>query len=144
MQSNPRSTSNGLLEVRCDRCGAKASVRSGREYLCTVCAELSAFGSPDHALVVCDLCDRESLVRLGEQFLCASCAMDVLRESVEDFEPVAGARSPDPIEILTSGEPETVLAHGLEVGRMVREGTMQLVDAAAAHHQALARSMKRA
>ena len=144
MQSNPRSTSNGLLEVRCDRCGAKAGVRSGRQYLCTACAELSAFRSPDHALVVCDLCDRESLVRLGEQFLCASCAMDVLRESVEDFEPVAGARSPDPVEILTSGEPETVLAHGLEVGRMVREGTMQLVDAAAAHHQALARSMKRA
>ena len=27
-----------------------------------------------------------------------------------------------PIEILTWGEPETVLAHGLEVGRMVREG----------------------
>jgi hypothetical protein len=93
---------------------------------------------------MCDLCDRESLVRLGEQFLCASCAMDVLREGVEDLDAVAGARSADQIEILTWGEPETVLAHGLEVGRMVREGTMQLVDAAAAHHQALARSMKRA
>ena len=57
---------------------------------------------------------------------------------------MAGARTPDPVEILTWGEPETVLAHGLEVGRMVRAGTMQLVDAAAAHHQALARSMKRA
>ncbi len=100
--------------------------------------------SSDPALVMCDLCDRESLVRLGEQFLCASCAMDVLRESVEDLDAVAGARSADPVEILTWGEPETVLAHGLEVGRMVREGTMQLVDAAAAHHQALARSMKRA
>ena len=144
MQPNPRSTSNDLLEVRCDRCGAKAAVRSGREYLCPACAELSAVGSPDHALVVCDLCDRESLVRLGEQFLCASCAMDVLRESVEDFESLAGAPSPDPVEILAWGEPETVLAHGLEMGRMVREGTMQLVDAAAAHHQALARSMKRA
>jgi hypothetical protein len=83
-------------------------------------------------------------VRLGEQFLCASCAMDVLREGVEDLDAVAGARSADQIEILTWGEPETVLEHGLEVGRMVREGTMQLVDAAAAHHQALARSMKRA
>jgi hypothetical protein len=70
--------------------------------------------------------------------------MDVLREGVEDLDAVAGARSADQIEILTWGEPETVLAHGLEVGRMVREGTMQLVDAAAAHHQALARSMKRA
>ena len=144
MQPNPRSISTDLLEVYCDRCGGKAGVRSGKEYLCPACASLSAVGSPDDALVVCDLCDRESLVRLGEQFLCASCAMDALRESVEDFEPVAGARSPDPVEILTSGEPETVLAHGLEVGRMVREGTMQLVDAAAAHHQALARSMKRA
>jgi len=34
----------------------------------------------------CAICDRESLVRLGEQFLCASCAMNVLRDSVEDFE----------------------------------------------------------
>ena len=144
MQPNPRSTSNDLLEVRCDRCGTKAVVRSGREYLCPACAEPSAVGSPDHALVLCDGCDRESLVRLGERFLCASCAMDVLRESVEDLGSVAGVRSPDPVEILTGGEPETVLAHGLEVGRMVREGTMQLVDAAAAHHQALARSMKRA
>jgi hypothetical protein len=123
MQSNLGSTSTNLLEVRCDRCGAKAAVRSGRDYLCPTCAELSAVGSPDHGLVMCDVCDRESLVRLGEQFLCASCAMDVLRESVEDLDAVAGARSAD---------------------QMVREGTMQLVDAAAAHHQALARSMKRA
>jgi len=142
--NNTRPLSNDLIDVRCARCGAKACVRSGRDYLCPTCAELSAVGSPDHALVMCDLCDRESLVRLGEQFLCASCAMDVLREGVEDLDAVARARSADQIEILTWGEPETVLAHGLEVGRMVREGTMQLVDAAAAHHQALARSMKRA
>ena len=69
---------------------------------------------------------------------------DVLRESVEDFEAVTEDRSVEPIEILTWGERESVLAHGLEVGRMVREGTMHLVDAAAAHHQALARSMRRA
>ena len=144
MKPTTRSTSTDLLEVRCHRCGAKASVRSGREYLCPPCAELCADASSDLALVMCDLCDRESLVRLGEQFLCASCAMDVLRESVEDLDAAAGARSANPVEILTWGEPETVLAHGLEVGRMVREGTMQLVDAAAAHHQALARSMKRA
>jgi hypothetical protein len=93
---------------------------------------------------VCDLCERESLVRLGEQFLCASCAMNTLRESVEDLEAVTVTRSPQPIEMLTWGERESVLVHGLEVGRMVREGTMHLVDAAAAHHQALARSMKRA
>ena len=67
--------------------------------------------------------------------------MSVLRESVEDFEGSATIRSLQPIELLTSGEPESVLAHGLEVGRMVREGTMPLVEAAAAHHQALARSM---
>ena len=83
-------------------------------------------------------------MRLGEQFLCASCAMDVLRESVEDLDAVAGRGRRNTSRLLTRGEPETVLAHGLEVGRMVREGTMQLVDAAAAHHQALARSMKRA
>lgn len=140
MQPNPRSTSNGTLLVCCDRCGGKASVRSGREVLCPTCAE----GSPDEAFVVCDLCERESLVRLGEQFLCASCAMNTLRESVEDLEAVTITRSSQPFEILTLGERESVLVHGLEVGRMVREGTMHLVDAAAAHHQALARSMKRA
>ena len=144
MQSEPRSTSNGTLELRCDRCGERASVRSGRMYLCPTCAAPSADGGPGDALILCDLCDRESLVRLGDQFLCAACALDALRESVEDFEAVTEARSVEPIEILTWGERESVLAHGLEVGRMVREGTMHLVDAAAAHHQALARSMKRA
>ncbi len=93
-------------------------------------------------MVLCDRCDRESLVRLGEQFLCASCAMNVLRESVEDFEGSATPRSLEPIELLTCDEPESVLAQGLEVGRRVREGTMHLVDAAAAHHQALGRSMR--
>jgi hypothetical protein len=142
MQPNPRSTSTGGLEVRCDRCGGTASVRNGRDVLCTTCAALSADVSADEALVVCDRCDRESLVRLGEQFLCASCAMSVLRESVEDFEGLTTIRSLEPIELLTCDEPESVLAHGLEVGRMVREGTMPLVEAAAAHHQALARSMR--
>jgi hypothetical protein len=103
---------------------------------------VSADVSAAEALVVCDRCDRESLVRLGDRFLCASCAMNVLRESVEDFEGLTTIRSLQPIELLTSGEPESVLAHGLEVGRMVREGTMPLVEAAAAHHQALARSMR--
>jgi hypothetical protein len=144
MQSESRSASNGTLELRCDRCGGRAIVRSGRKYLCPACAAPGADGSPDEALILCDLCDRESLVRLGEQFLCAACAMEVLRESVEDFEAVTEARSVEPIEILTWGERESILAHGLEVGRMVREGTMPLVDAAAAHHQALARSMRRA
>jgi hypothetical protein len=142
MQPNPRSTSKGGLEVRCDRCGGTASVRNGRDFLCTTCAAVSADVSADEALVVCDRCDRESLVRLGDRFLCASCAMNVLRESVEDFEGLTTVRSLQPIELLTSGEPESVLAHGLEVGRMVREGTMPLVEAAAAHHQALARSMR--
>jgi hypothetical protein len=142
--NDTRPVPNDLLQIRCDRCGAKAGVRSGREYLCPTCAGLRVDGAPDRALVMCDLCDRESLVRLGEQFLCARCAMDVLRESVEDLDAAASDRSADGIEILTWGEPETVLAPGLEVGRMVREGTMELVDAAAAHHQALARSMKRA
>ena len=141
MQSESRSTSNGL---RCDRCGERASVRSGKTYLCPACAAPGADESPDEALVLCDRCDRESLVRLGEQFLCAACAMEVLRESVEDFEAVTEAPSGEPVEILTWGDRESVLANGLEVGRMVREGTMQLVDAAAAHHQALARSMRRA
>lgn len=143
MQSEPRSTSNGTLELRCDRCGERASVRSGRTYLCPTCAAPSADGGPGDALILCDLCDRESLVRLGDQFLCAACALDALRESVEDFEAVTEARSVEPIEILTWGERESV-AHGLEVGRMVRDGTMQLVDAAAAHHQALVRSIRRA
>ena len=142
MQPNPRSTSKGGLEVRCDRCCGTASVRNGRDFLCTTCAAVSGDVSADEALVVCDRCDRESLVRLGDRFLCASCAMNVLRESVEDFEGLTTIRSLQPIELLTSGEPESVLAHGLEVGRMVREGTMPLVEAAAAHHQALARSMR--
>ena len=142
MQPKPRSTSNGGPVFRCDRCGGTASVRNGRDFLCTTCAAVSADVSADEALVVCDRCDRESLVRLGERFLCASCAMNVLRESVEDFEGLTTVRSLQPIELLTCGEPESVLAHGLEVGRMVREGTMPLVEAAAAHHQALARSMR--
>lgn len=144
MQPESRSTSTGASVVSCDRCGERASVRSGRKFLCPTCAAAGADASPDDALILCDLCDRESLVRLGEQFLCAACAMDVLRESVQDFEAVAEIRSVEPIEILTWGERESVLAHGLEVGRMVRDGTMQLVDAAAAHHRALARSMRRA
>jgi hypothetical protein len=141
MQPNLRSTSKGGLEVRCDRCGGTASVRNGRDFLCTTCAALSADVSAGEALVECDRCDRESLVRLGEQFLCASCAMNVLRESAEASDGLTTTRSLRPIELLTCGEPESVLAHGLEVGRMVREGTMPLVEAAAAHHQALARSM---
>jgi hypothetical protein len=144
MQPNPRSTSKSGPTVGCDRCGGPASVRSGRDVLCATCAALSADRSVDDALVVCDHCDRESLVRLGEQFLCASCAMHVLRESAEDFEGWTTTRSLQPIEHLMRGEPDSALAHGLEVGRMVREGTMHLVDAAAAHHQALARSMRRA
>lgn len=142
MQPNPRSTSNGGLAFRCDRCGGTASVRSGRDFLCTTCVALNADVLADEALVVCDRCDRESLVRLGEQFLCASCAMNVLRESAEATEGLTTTRSLQPIELLTCGEPESVLAHGLEVGRMVREGTMPLVEAAAAHHQALVRSMR--
>ena len=141
MQPNPRSTSNDAPVVRCHRCGGTASVRSGRDFLCATCAAASADASADEALVVCDRCDRESLVRLGEQFLCASCAMNVLRESAEDFEGFT-PRSLQPTDLLTCGESESVLAHGLEVGRMVREGTMHLVEAAAAHHQALARSMR--
>src|SRR4029453_3784572 len=35
MQPNPRSTSKGGLEVRCDRCGGTASVRKGRDFFCT-------------------------------------------------------------------------------------------------------------
>jgi hypothetical protein len=68
--------------------------------------------------------------------------MNVLRESVEDLEGLTTTRSLQPIELLTCGEPKSVLAHGLGVGRMVREGTMHLVEAAAAHHQALARSIR--
>jgi uncharacterized Zn ribbon protein len=144
MQSESRSTSNDMLGLRCDRCGDRASVRSGRTYLCPTCAAPGADESPDDALILCDRCDRESLVRLGEQFLCAACAMEVVRETVEDFEAVTEAPSMEPVEILTWGDRESVLANGLEVGRMVREGTMQLVDAAGAHHQALARSIRRA
>src|SRR5918994_366526 len=95
---------------RCDRCGGTASVRSGRDLLCTTCAAPSANASADEAFVVCDRCDLESLVRLGEQFLCASCAMNVLRESVEDFEGFT-PRSSQPTEPLTYGESEPVLAH---------------------------------
>ena len=93
MQPNPRSTSNGGPVFRCDRCGGTASVRNGRDFLCTTCAAVSVDVSADEALVVCDRCDRESLVRLGDRFLCASCAMNVLRESVEDFEELTTIRS---------------------------------------------------
>ena len=133
----------GQLVVECGRCGARASIRAGKEYLCPQCA-LETGAEPDETLVICDLCERESLVRLGEQFLCASCALSVLREDVSEVEASARASSAEPLVGLLSGGEESVLAHGLEIGALVRDGAVRLVDAAAAHHQVLARSLRRA
>jgi len=133
----------GQLVVECRRCGARASIRAGNEYLCTQCA-LENGVEPDETLVVCDLCQRESLVRLEEQFLCASCALSVLREDVSEIEASASAHSAEPLLDLFSGGEESILAHGVEIGTLVRDGAVRLVDAAAAHHQVLARSLRRA
>jgi hypothetical protein len=143
MSKTPVPVPLGELVVECRRCDARASIRAGKEYLCTRCALETGTGG-DETLVVCDLCARESLVRLGEQFLCASCALSVLRDDVSEVDASAGAPSAEPLVDLLSGGEESVLAHGLEIGTLVRDGTVRLVDAAAAHHQVLARSLRRA
>ena len=133
----------GQLVVECRCCGARASIRAGKEYLCPECALQTGTGD-DETLVVCDQCERESLVRLGEQILCASCALSVLRQDVSEIEASARAASAEPLVDLFWGGEESVLAHGLEIGRLVRDGSVRLVDAAVAHHQVLARSLRRA
>ena len=143
MSMTPVPVPLGELVVECCHCGARASIRSGKEYLCTHCALETGAGC-DETLVICDLCARESLVRLGEQFLCASCSLSVLRDDVTEIDASARAPSTEPLEDLLSGGEESVLAHGLEIGTLVRDGTVRLVDAAAAHHQVLARSLRRA
>jgi hypothetical protein len=142
MSEIPIGVSLDELVVECHHCGARAAVRAGKEYLCPRCAVET--GVVKDLALVCDLCDRESLVRLGERFLCASCAMAVLSESAEQFDGSVDARPTGPLVELLSGGEDPVLAHGLEIGTMVRDGAMRLVDAAAAHHQVLARSMRRA
>jgi signal transduction histidine kinase len=119
MQATPSPSPLGTLAVVCRRCGAEASVRAGKEYLCPRCAAAAAEtpGSPDTPFIVCDLCDRESLVRLGERFLCARCALGVLFRDDDDID---------------------------AIGTLARAGVIPLTDLASAHHQALARSMKRA
>ena len=133
----------GQLVVECRRCGSRASIRSGKEYLCARCALETGVRS-DESIVDCDLCERDSLVRLGEQFLCASCALWVLQGMSEVIEGSARAPSAEPLVDLISGGEESLLAHGLENGNLVRDGAVRLVDAAAAHHQVLARSLRRA
>ena len=132
----------GQLVVECRRCGSRASIRSGKEYLCARCALETGFG-PDDTIVDCDLCERDSLSRLGEQFLCASCAHGLL-QGMSEIEGSARAPSAEPLVDLISGGEESLLAHGLEIGNLVRDGAVRLVDAAAAHHQVLARSLRRA
>jgi len=143
MSKTPVPVPLGELVVECRRCGARASIRAGKEYLCTQCA-LETGAGDDETLVVCDLCARESLVRLGEQFLCASCALSVLRDDESEIDASASAPSAEQLVDLLSGGEESVLAHGLEIGTLVRDGAVRIVDAAAAHHQVLARSLRRA
>lgn len=131
------------LVVECRRCGARAGIRAGREFLCPQCA-LETGAEPDDTLVICDLCERESLVRFEEQFLCASCALSMLREDAREIEASGVEPSGEPLAELISGGEESVLAHGLEIGTLVRDGRVRLAEAAAAHHQVLARSLRRA
>jgi hypothetical protein len=139
MSHMPISAPIDELVLECHRCGARASVRAGKDYLCTRCA---VEAEQHEALTTCDLCDRESLVRLGEQFLCGSCAMAVLRESAKEFE-TATMFSVELGTALSGGE-GSALARELEIGTLVRGGQVRLADAAAAHHQILARSIRRA
>jgi hypothetical protein len=133
----------GQIVVECRRCGARASIRAGKQYLCARCA-LETGAEPDERLVVCDQCERESLVRLGEQFLCASCALLVLGEDLSEIQASTRTPSPEPLVDLLLGGEESVFSHGLQIGNLVRDGAVRLVDAAAAHHQVLARSLHRA
>jgi hypothetical protein len=86
-------------------------------FLCPRCAIWDTDAPADQPFVLCDLCERESLVRIGERFLCAGCALGVL--------------------FVDSNKAEAI-------GRLARDGAVRLGDIAAAHHQALARSMERA
>jgi hypothetical protein len=81
---------------------------------------------------------------LRDDVPCASCALSVLRFDMSEFEASARAPSVDRLVDLLSGGEESVLAHGLEIGNLVRDAAVRLVDAAAAHHQVLARSLRRA
>lgn len=144
MQGNGSSAPIITDLIGCHRCGAEATVRTGKEYLCARCAVAGpAASSGDPPTVLCDLCDRESLVRLRERFLCAHCALAVLSVSANN---VGGLMdlSVGALDAFVEGEHEPVLAHGLEVGRLAREGTVRLADVAAVHHAALARSMRSA
>jgi signal transduction histidine kinase len=144
MEANGSSSPIVTDLIGCHRCGAEASVRAGKEFLCARCAEAGAGAAPnDQTIIVCDLCARESLVRLRERFLCAHCALAVLSVSADDVDGLVDL-SVRALDEFANGEHGPVLAHGPKVGRRAREGTVRLADVAAVHHAALARSMRSA
>jgi hypothetical protein len=117
MNATRSASPTETLAIGCHRCDGVASIRRGKMLLCPGCAISDTNAPTDPPLVLCDLCERESLVRAGERFLCAGCALGVL--------------------FIDANEAEAI-------GRLARDGAMRLSDIAAAHHQALARSMERA
>jgi hypothetical protein len=77
MQTNGTMSALVVRPIACHGCGAVATVRRAKEYLCSRCA-LSRVGVDrgDRPLVLCDRCGRQSIVRVRESFLCARCATD--------------------------------------------------------------------
>lgn len=117
MQEARSSAPFDTRTIGCHRCDAQASIRKGKVFLCPPCAAADTGTPSESPLIVCDLCDGESLVRVGELFLCARCALAALFVTANDVQATGG---------------------------LAPAGAMRLVDIAAAHHQALTRSMKRA
>jgi signal transduction histidine kinase len=136
-----RSKTSRPRPIACHRCGAAATVRSAKEYLCSRCA-VSRIGvvTADLPVVLCDRCGRESLVRVRETFLCAGCAMDMLGPSVDEAGPTPPETAEAP-EMPTEGEGASVA--DVDIAGLMREGAVRLVDAAEAYHAALARSVGR-
>jgi hypothetical protein len=77
MQANRTMPAVLVPPIACHGCGAVATVRRAKEYLCARCAVFRVGVDPgDRPVVLCDRCGRQSLVRLRESFLCARCATE--------------------------------------------------------------------
>lgn len=125
--------------IGCRRCGAEATVRVGREFLCGRCAllELGSSQHRDRPSVVCDLCERESIVRLGQRFLCATCALAQLSIVVADVGRLVDGYA-QALRGLLRGDREEALIRGWDLWREVENGTLGVAEASAVHHSAMA------
>jgi len=82
MQANGTMPALAVRPIACHACGAVATVRRAKEYLCSRCA-VSRVGVDrgERPVVLCDRCGRQSLIRVRESFLCARCATSIARDA---------------------------------------------------------------